>query len=398
MSGKIHSAVLSGLLRACHLIGPDELASVVAEHARGLGATDATIYLADYEQRLLVPVPTPTTPAGEALVIDATVAGRSFRALEVQETITPSGGVRVWVPLLDGTERLGVLELNFEVAEEERSLEEVRAFANLVAELLISKSAYGDTFELVRRRQTMSIAAELAWQLLPPLTFGSERLVISGALVPPYELGGDTFDYGVDGDTARIAVFDAMGHGLEAGLLATVAVAAYRSSRRRRLGLEKAAVVIDAAIVGQFGPEHFATAVLAELDLSSGRLRWCVAGHPRPLLLRGGKIVKTLEGNVGLPLGLGGPAPAAEEALEPGDQVLLFTDGVVEARSPEGEFFGLDRLEDLTRRASASQHAPPEMMRQLVHAILTHQSGDLQDDATIVLIEWRGAGSQQLTP
>ena len=67
----------------------------------------------------------------------------------------------------------------------------------------------------------MSIASELAWQLLPPLTFGSDRVVISGALAPAYDLGGDSFDYGVDADTARIAVFDAMGHGLEAGLLAT---------------------------------------------------------------------------------------------------------------------------------------------------------------------------------
>jgi sigma-B regulation protein RsbU (phosphoserine phosphatase) len=175
-----------------------------------------------------------------------------------------------------------------------------------------------------------------------------------------------------------------------------VAVAAYRAGRRQRLSLEDTAEGIDRAITAQFGLEHFVTAVLAELHLGSGRLRWCVAGHPRPLLLRAGKIVKTLEGNVGLPLGLGGPAAPAEEGLEPGDQVLLFTDGVVEARSADGEFFGLQRLEDLTRRASASDNTPPEMMRQLVHAILNHQAGDLQDDATIVLVEWRGAGPERL--
>src|SRR2546429_2516200 len=73
----------------------------------------------------------------------------------------------------------------------------------------------------------MTVASELAWQLLPPLTFGSERVVISGALAPAYDLGGDSFDYGVDTETARIAVFDAMGHGLEAGLLAPVAVAPF---------------------------------------------------------------------------------------------------------------------------------------------------------------------------
>ena len=387
--------VLADLLEASHFVTADELVRLVVEHARRLGASDAAIYLSDYEQRLLVPVPNFTSPTREEVAIDGTVAGRAFRALEIQQSSGSNGGLRLWVPLLDGTERLGVLELDYE-AEDAWSDWEVRAFSSLVAQLVLSKNAYGDTFETVKRRQTMSLAAELAWQLLPPLTFGTDRLVISGALVPPYDLGGDTFDYGVDGDTARIAVFDAMGHGLEAGLLATVAVAAYRASRRRQLSLEATADAIDRAVTTQFGVEHFVTAVLAELDIPSGRFRWCVAGHPRPLLLRAGKIVKTLEGNVGLPLGLGGPAPAAEEGLEPGDQVLLFTDGVVEARSAEGEFFGLERLEDLTRRASASQHPPPEMMRQLVHAILTHQAGDLQDDATIVVLQWRGSGSEQL--
>lgn len=389
------SQVLADLLEASHFAGPDDVVRLVVDHARRLGATDAALYLSDYEQRLLLPVPDPRGREYEELAIDGTVAGRAFRALEVQQSSAATTGVRLWVPLLDGTERLGVLALDYD-PEDEWSDNEVRAFASLVAQLVMTKGAYGDTFELVRRRHTMSLAAELAWQLLPPLTFGSDRLVISGALVPPYELGGDTFDYGVDGDTARIAVIDAMGHGLEAGLLATVAVAAYRSSRRRRLALEDTAYAIDLAVSTQFGVEHFVTAVLAELDVSTGRLRWCVAGHPRPLLLRAGKIVKTLEGNVGLPLGLGGPVTPAEESLEPGDQILLFTDGVVEARSADGEFFGLDRLEDLTRRASASNNPPPEMMRQLVHAILTHQAGDLQDDATIVLVEWRGAASEEL--
>ena len=388
------SQALIDLVEASHFIAPDELTRLVVEQARSLRATDAAIYLSDYEQLLLVPVPSPTSALREEIGIDGTVAGRAFRTLEMQQS-TATEEIRLWIPLLDGTERLGVLELDYEREDDWNDLE-VRAFAGLVAQLVMTKMAYGDTFELVRRRQPMSLAAELAWHLLPPLTFGTDRLVISGALVPPYDLGGDTFDYGVDGDTARIAVFDAMGHGLEAGLLATVAVAAYRSSRRRRLSLEETAYNLDAAITNQFGLEHFVTAVLAELDIPSGRLRLCVAGHPRPLLLRGGKIVKTLEGNVGLPLGLGGPAVPAEEGLEPGDQVLLFTDGVVEARSADGEFFGLDRLEDLTRRASASQNPPPEMMRQLIHAILTHQAGDLQDDATIVLLQWRGGGSETL--
>jgi serine phosphatase RsbU (regulator of sigma subunit) len=61
----------------------------------------------------------------------------------------------------------------------------------------------------------MSLAAEIAWNLLPPLTFGTDRLVISAVLAAVYDVCGDSFDYAVDAATARFAVFDAMGHGME---------------------------------------------------------------------------------------------------------------------------------------------------------------------------------------
>jgi serine phosphatase RsbU (regulator of sigma subunit) len=298
--------------------------------------------------------------------------------------------------VLDGAERLGVLELAF--AAEEPDLDQVRVLAGLVAELVVTKQAYGDLFERVRRRQPMSVAAELAWRLLPPLTFGTDRLVISGVLAPAYNLGGDSFDYAVDAQTAHISVFDAMGHGLEAGLMASVAMAACRSSRRAGDDLIATAAVIDRAIAAQFGLDRFVTAVLAELDLGSGRLRWSVSGHPPPLLLRNGRIVKTLVGEVAPPLGVSGAVVATEEMLEPADQVLFFTDGVIEARSADGEFFGVDRLVDMVTRTSAAATPAPETMRRLLHAILEHQEGELQDDATIVVVEWRGPGSRLLEP
>ena len=95
------------------------------------------------------------------------------------------------------------------------------------------------------------------------------------------------------------------------------------------------------------------TGVIAELDLSSGALLYCLAGHPPPLLLRNGRIVKELDAaDNGGPLGLGGgPWVAAEEILEPDDRVILFTDGVVEARNAEAEFFGEARLADFVVRA-----------------------------------------------
>ena len=158
--------------------------------------------------------------------------------------------------MVEGNERLGVVgyELAGLPADPDAFVAAVVKLTAQAAELVVTKSDYGDFFEFHRRREPMSIASDLAWQLLPPLTFGCDRAVISGALAPAYDLGGDTFDYGVDAEIARIAVFDAMGHGLEAGLLATVAVAAYRNSRRKRLKLAETAAAVDEAIRVRFGP------------------------------------------------------------------------------------------------------------------------------------------------
>lgn len=386
---------LVDFVRASHLAVPDDVPALIVEHAKGVGADDAALYLVDYEQRVLVPVPNRDGEARDEVIIDATLAGRCYRTLDIQQTTGEGDRGRMWAPVLDGVERLGVLELEF-LADRPPKLDDVAAFAGLVAEVVMAKQAYGDFFERVRRRRPMSIAAELAWRLLPPLTFGTDRLVISGVLAPVYELGGDSFDYAVSAGTAHVSIFDAMGHGLEAGLLASVAMATCRNSRRAGNDLAGVAAAIDAAISAQFGPDRFVTGVLTELDLTSGRLRWCVSGHPPPLLLRRGRIVKTLSAEVGLPLGLGGEVRVAEEMLEPADQVLFFTDGVVEARSVDGEFFGVDRLADMVSRASASATPAPETMRRLLHAILDHQDGELQDDATIVVVEWRGPGAQLL--
>ena len=385
------------LLAAAQFAVPDAVPGLVADFGRAIGALDAAVFLVDYAQQLLTPLPRPGGPERQAVAIEGTLAGRAFSAIAVQWN---SDATLVWVPMVEGNERLGVVAYELPpgsgLEKDDRFHEVLRKLTAQVAELIVTKADYGDFFEFYRRLQPMSVASELAWQLLPPLTFGCESVVISGALAPAYDVGGDSFDYGVDATTARIAVFDAMGHGLEAGLLATVGVAAYRNCRRARLKLDETVAFVDETIQRQFGTERFVTAVLGELDLVSGRFCWYRCGHPAPLLLRGSKVVKTLPGDGGLPLGLGAPGDAAEESLEPGDQVVFFTDGVTEARSPDGAFFGADRLADMVSRASAGGNPPPETLRRLVHSILEHQAGDLQDDATAVLVEWKGQGKETL--
>jgi serine phosphatase RsbU (regulator of sigma subunit) len=389
--------MLSGLLRAARLDVPGEVTALLTDQGRALGAESVSVYLVDHEQYYLVPLPQSDCERGP-LRIDGTVAGRCFRQLELQQTES-EGTVTMWVPVLDGLERLGVVELTFAAGADRASDQEMHAFGAIIAELVLVKSAYGDLFQQVRRRQPMSVAAEIAWHLMPPLTFGTERLVISAVLAPVYDIGGDCFDYAIDTTTARFAVFDAMGHGLGAGLLATVAVGSYRNARRRGLDLLATVREVDAAVGAQFGGEQFVTGLLAELDLASGRLRWHSAGHPAPLLLRSGRVVKTLVSEPALPLGLEDRDRAiAEEPLEPADRLLLYTDGVTEARSSDGDFFGTGRLSDLVAREEAACRPAPETMRRLMHAILAHQEGQLQDDATAMLVEWNGDGADRITP
>jgi serine phosphatase RsbU (regulator of sigma subunit) len=83
----------------------------------------------------------------------------------------------------------------------------------------------------------------------------------------------------------------------------------------------------------------------------------------------------------------------ATEPLEPGDGVLFFTDGVIEAMLPDGERFGIDRLADLAGQHASALVAPEEIVRLLVRSVIDHQDTQLADDATIVLVQWDGPGA-----
>jgi serine phosphatase RsbU (regulator of sigma subunit) len=273
------------------------------------------------------------------------------------------------------------------------------ALVGLVGHLLTVKLPYGDALEQARRTQPMTPAAELLLASLPPLTFSCHRLVVSAVLEPSYDVGGDAYDYAVDGPLAQFMVLDAMGRGMRAGLTCVVAMAAMRTARRENKGLSAMARAADAAIEEHFGDQRFITAVLGELEMDIGRLRYINAGHPAPLLLRHGKAVRALTGGRRMPLGLDdGILDIAEETLEPGDRLLLYTDGVIEARDDTGELFGTDRLVDLAERSEVAELPAPETLRRLAHSVMEHQGGLPTDDATILLVEWSEKAAERTQP
>lgn len=399
--------LFTGVLLATHLSTPDTVANAVASHAEQADLRDLALYLVDLEQLhlRLLPASGEGSTEGSLLRISGTVAGRCFANQQIVALDLGEAGRRqLWVPLVDGTERVGVMSVNVPAPGGEvhvRVQTVCERYAHLAAQLVISKGGYGDRFERARRLQPMSVAAELQRQMLPPLTSAAEGLVIAGIMEPCYQAGGDSFDYALNQPYAHLAIFDAMGHGLAAAAAASVAVTAYRNGRRRGLDLTAGYSEIDDALRGLYGEERFATAVLARLNVATGSFRWVNAGHPPPLLIREGRLVKVLDAPAFTPLGISvgqGPVTASREALEPGDRILFYTDGVTEARTPDGEQFTAERLVEFIERQSDPTLPAPETLRRLRHAIMAHQGGRLQDDATVMLCEWRRGSEQELIP
>lgn len=393
------------LLEQAHLVSPEEIADSIAAAARPLGVTGARIYLADLQQRTLRPVA--GEGAAEALAIDATLAGRAYRTVSAHYSPADHGsGWQVWLPLIGGIDRLGVLELECGDVSEPM-LARYRMVASLAGLMVASKSAFSDALAGGRRSGPMALQAELVWGCLVPRTFATHQVLVAAMLEPAYQVGGDAFDYSLAGDCLHVAVFDGVGHDLGAGLIASVAMASCRRTRRAGQTLAQTAANADDAIARHFGDTRFLTALLGELDVTTGQFSWISCGHPPPLLIRAGKVVKELARRPRLPLGLasleaiasrghqpaGGlpPGTAAAvhtERLQPRDRLLLYTDGITDGRSAAGIPFGLDRLADYVIRHSHDGISAHETLRRLNHEIVAYQNDRLSDDATIVLVEW----------
>jgi serine phosphatase RsbU (regulator of sigma subunit) len=381
--------LLGSLLDRAHQMPPHMIAPLIAQEIAIIAGRDVEVLLQDYDQMTLVPLRGKGLLVGAAQPIDGSLAGRAFQT-DTSVERAQRDGVRLFVPLLDGTDRVGVLAFTLDAVDEhDRRL--TRRLAGLVADILVTKSMYTDRFFQARRRQPMSLSAEMQWQLLPPLMMTTPQVAVAGALEPAYDVAGDSFDYALNDDILHVAMIDAMGHGLSAAVMATLAVGAYRHARRFDVGLEDLYAAMDEAVASQFAPDQFATAQMARLDVSTGLLQWVNAGHPAPLLLRGHRVVTALDSPTTLPVGFGGAQPVVtERALEPGDRVLFFTDGLIEEHHRGGAEFGETRLRDLIERAGLDGGPVQETVRRLSHSLMLERGGITSDDATLLLLEWRG--------
>nr|WP_161560582.1 PP2C family protein-serine/threonine phosphatase [Streptomyces antimycoticus] len=387
--------LLGTLLDRAHEMPPQLIAPLVAEEVGRIGGRDVSILLQDYDQLVLGPLPGMGLVVGEPERIDDSQAGRAFLGAATVEQ-PQADDVRMFLPLLDGSDVVGVLAVTLStVDDDDRRL--LRRLAGLIADMLVTKNSYTDQFFRARRREPMTLAAEIQWSLLPPLTMVTPQVAVAGILEPAYDVAGDSFDYALNDNILHVAIIDAMGHGLDAAVLATVAIGAYRHARRADVGLAELYMFMDTAIDQQFGPDHFVTAQMMRLDIGTGHLQWVNAGHPAPLLIRDYRVVQALESPGTLPVGFGGAVPQiSDQALSRGDRVLFFTDGLIEEHRTGEEQFGEERMLDFVDRAGRVGEGVQEMVRGLSHTLMRERGGITTDDATLFMVEWCGGTADRL--
>ncbi|MCA1656897.1 MAG: serine/threonine-protein phosphatase [Actinobacteria bacterium] len=379
--------LLGALLDRVHMIAPRLVGQLIAQEAQLAGVTDVSIHLQDLAQVTLRPLTGPGL-VGDPLPIDASLAGQAFATEQSVEEPLPDGSVRLHLPMLDGSDRLGVLGLTLpRLDDHDRQL--AQRLAGLVADMIVTNDNYTDAFFRVRTVGPLTLAAHMQWQTLPPLSMTTPDVDLGGILEPAYEVGGDSFDFAFNDHVLHVAVFDAMGHGLEAATMATVIIAAYRHGRLAELPLRELYKTMDEAVATSF-PGRFATAQLGRLNTETGVLSWVNAGHPPAMWVRGGRVIGDLTGPISRPVGFGAGTPVVQTVqLEPGDRVLFFTDGVVEERLPGGEQFGEERLRDLVEQTTVAGQTCAESVRRLSHALMAARSGRTSDDASLLILEWK---------
>lgn len=390
--------LLGLLLDRVPLMPPQLIAPLVAEEVARIGGRDVSILLQDYAQDVLVPLVGRKLHVGQPEPMAESPAGRAFLSADVVEVEQNHGGVRMYLPLLDGSDQVGVLALTLDaVGHDDRRL--LRRLASLVADVLVTKNAYTDMFFLARRREPMSVSAEIQWSLLPPLTMTVPQIEVAGILEPAYRAAGDSFDYVLNDNILHMAVIDAMGHGLDAAVMATVAIGAYRHARRVFVSLAEKYKYMDDAISRQFGPDHFVTAQLMHINIATGELELVNAGHPAPLLIREGRVTRQLESATTLPVGFGGEQPRIRQhLLQPGDRVLCYTDGIIEEHVTGSEPFGEDRLiRCVNRLGEEPSQGVRADLRRLSHTLKTERGGRTSDDATLFMAQWHGHTADHLT-
>jgi serine phosphatase RsbU (regulator of sigma subunit) len=384
---------LSSLLAAVEAAPPVAAVDVLAaELAEAIGAREVSFLIADFSGRSLIRLGHSGAEGtlglhgretAERVPLAGTPHGRALAAQAV-EVMVENRGARLFAPVTSRGEAVGVLELGLEGFPVEQTVADVALAAHFLAYVVIANRRYTDLFEWGQRSVPLSLAAEIQHRLLPgAFTCEAGQFTLAAWLQPAGEVGGDTFDFSLERETLHLSMTDAMGHTMDAALLATVLVGGLRNARRRGVELAEQARLANDALAEQAGESQFVTGLVVRIDLAKSTAGIVNAGHPPPLRLRAGQVDQ-IHLEVDRPFGLeaGGGYRVQALQLEVGDRLMFVTDGMLER-----EAAGLNVAAILTE--GLDMH-PREAVQHLTHAVLQASGGQLRDDATALCLDWHG--------
>lgn len=389
---------LSDALEAVEAASPvDAVQAVTAKLAAALGTDRVAFLIADLAGRALVRL----EHDGQDLVDARHMGAESAQTLPLADSVVglvlaeqrpvalaASGGWRLLAPVSQRGEVVGLLEVFLASEPDVDTIEVVQRAAHILAFAVIANRRHTDLFEWGQRTTPFELSAEIQRRLLPgAFTCEGGEFTLSGWLEPAATIGGDTFDYSLERDVLHLSVTDAMGHGVSSALTATLCVASLRNTRRAGASLLEQAAAADLAM-REHAQGSFVTGLLGRLDLQTGLLALIDAGHVLPLLLRDGAIT-TVELPADRPFGLNAGREYRQTTmqLEPGDRLVMVTDGMLERRAAS---LPLTALLEQTRPLH-----PREATRQLADKVLEVAGPRLADDATILVLDWHGQHKRQ---
>ncbi|MGW7244481.1 PP2C family protein-serine/threonine phosphatase [Streptomyces sp. NPDC054804] len=383
---------LPRLLTAAETAAPVDAVGVIAEDLRRrFEATKVSFLIVDLTGKAVARLS--TAPAGDGRTVEriplfGSVYEEVIRTQRLYQEATAQGQ-RVIVPVTNRGDAIGLLELLLPVDPGEDVLDEVGEAAHILAYIVIANGRFTDFYTWGKRSRPPTLAAEIQYQLLPAsLSCEAAQFTLCGSLEPSEDLSGDTFDYTLDRDTLHVSVTDPMGHDIDAALAATVLVSALRGARRAGAGLAEQAHRADQALADH--AHGHATGQLLRVNLHTGQAQLVNAGHPWPLRMRDGNV-EVIACEVDHPFGLSEFATLSYRVqdldLRHGDRLLMFTDGMVERH---GEKVDLRALVERTRGLH-----PRETALMLTSAVRDAAHGRLEDDATVMCLDWHGPQETQ---